>query len=224
MNFLSHYKLIPSGKTPYFMLGVLLPDLIPGFTKVYHKNIRNQTFDDIEDAEIRDGILFHLKTDAIFHNLDLFQELIEAFTLVFNEADSIKIPRVFFIVHILIELFIDKDLAEQEPMLPIQFYKDLDTLSQQKVLSFLTKINYLHPNFIPNFENFKKRKFALLLKDNESVYEALKHICFRRIDFNPDENEKLIIIDRIEHCHLVMGDKFKIIINQMQRKLSNYDQ
>ena len=105
MNFLSHYKLIPSGKTPYFMLGVLLPDLIPGFTKVYHKNIRNQTFDDIEDAEIRDGILFHLKTDAIFHNLDLFQELIEAFTLVFNEADSIKIPRVFFIVHILIVVY-----------------------------------------------------------------------------------------------------------------------
>ena len=154
----------------------------------------------------------------------MFQELIESLTYVFNEAKHVKIPRVFFIVHILIELFIDKYVAEETPMLPLQFYKDLDTLNQHKVLSFLTKINYLHPDFIPNFENFKKRKFALLLKDNESVYEALKHICFRRIDFNPDENEKLIIIDRINCCHLIMNDKFKTIINQMQSKLSNYDQ
>jgi len=224
MNFLAHYKLIPKGKSPYFMMGVLLPDLIPGFTKVYHHNIRNNSFEDDESIEMRDGILFHLQTDAIFHNLDLFQDLIEAITIVFKEEDRIKIPRTFFIVHILIELLIDHFLVEENPQLPLQFYKDLDTLNQQKVDSFLTKINSLHPNFISNFENFKKSKYALLLKDNESVYKALKHICFRRIEFNPSEREKILMIERIGLAHHILSDKFKIIIHQMQNKLSKNDQ
>ncbi len=206
------------------MMGVLLPDLIPGFTKVYHHNIRNNTFEGDEANEMRDGILFHLQTDAIFHNLDLFQDLIESLTLVFKEEERLKIPRVFFIVHILIELFIDHFLVEEDPLLPLQFYKDLDTLNQQKVDSFLTKINSLHPNFISNFENFKKSKYALLLKDNENVYEALKHICFRRINFNPSESEKLLMIERIGRANLILSEKFKIILNQMQTKLSKDDQ
>ena len=72
-----------------------MPDLIPGFTKL-NKQKSIDCIYTVQEEEMIAGVAFHLKTDRVFHNLEIFHELTKQLTLVLTSNSSFKIPRSFF--------------------------------------------------------------------------------------------------------------------------------
>ncbi len=222
MNFLSHYYLSSESKNEYYTLGVLLPDLIPGFTRVNKLKSTATIYTEVE-KEINAGVAFHLRTDAIFHNLALFNQLNSEVTQIFSADSNHKIPRSFFLAHVLVELLIDKFLIEENLSAAQQFYFNLEKIDVVVLNTYLEKIKYLDSNFISRFDNFKVRRFAFLLDSNENMFQALKHICFHRINFRPTEAEELLLLVLIKKSTKVVEQEWKNVFKQMQKKLAEYD-
>ena len=222
MNFLSHYQLASQNDSPYYTLGVLLPDLIPGFTKL-NKQKSIDCIYTVQEEEMIAGVAFHLKTDRVFHNLEIFHELTKQLTRVLTSNSIFKIPRSFFIAHVLVELLIDKFLVESNPEKATQFYSELDEIDIETLNIFLKKINYQDNNFISRFDNFKSRRFAFLLNSNENLFQALGYICFKRIDFSANDYEKEVILEQIDTCVGIVALEWENILHEMHIKLVEYD-
>ena len=75
MHFLSHYYVDRGYDNPYHVLGALLPDISPHFTRTYNSVIRRHEWDlDGDAGEIHKGVLRHYYVDAQFHSSLYFQK------------------------------------------------------------------------------------------------------------------------------------------------------
>ncbi len=121
MNYLGHYvynhavcRLEPQ---PYFVLGVVLPDLWPRFSRrrrIRWKAARGATVSDPRAAQLRDGLLNHVAVDRRFHGLPSFVRWQRE--LKRRVAD--RAPRsapIDFLAHVAVELMLDHRLARAEP-------------------------------------------------------------------------------------------------------------
>jgi hypothetical protein len=78
MNFLTHYALDRKTVSPYFTLGVAIPDLLPlagRDVRVPYRKLLEHSFDDheVEEYNLLKGLLHHYYTDRVFHESFFFQ-------------------------------------------------------------------------------------------------------------------------------------------------------
>jgi hypothetical protein len=183
MHFLSHYYLDKSQNNPLFTLGALIPDIVPGFTKVYNTKIRNKTWTlDEPAASVHRGILRHYELDAAFHSSGVFRECCSLASLHMVEAglDREKY-RFWFLGHIVVEVLLDRQLILLNPRLVDEYYNVLSYVDINKFDAYF----YFNDNkeekskILTNFTRFLNVRFLQYLEKIEGAVESIVRTEFR---------------------------------------------
>ncbi len=139
MNFVSHYYLDRhQSDDPFFFLGVITPDLVGIFDRKV--KLKDHTLPEItpanlslEELSFYKGVKRHFEADAVFHTCDFFSRETQALTLRLRSAfDEKRLPRSYFLAHILVELLLDKILIRHHPTILQEFYQHLREIPFQR--------------------------------------------------------------------------------------------
>jgi hypothetical protein len=109
MNYFGHAAVATrTGRSARFVLGAMLPDLVPMAGVQIPK--------DLLDRELTEGIRFHIETDALFHSTVTFVELnLKALA----ELRSLGISRgpARACAHVGVEMCLDSELSKDDAMM-----------------------------------------------------------------------------------------------------------
>lgn len=128
MNYLGHYvfnhHVCGIAVEPHFVVGVMLPDLWPRFSRkrrIRWKAVRDAAPRDPEASQLRAGLLNHVAADQRFHTLPSFvrwlREIRDSV-----EPDGVPLTVIEFLSHIAIELVLDQRLVREDPSVAENFY------------------------------------------------------------------------------------------------------
>ncbi len=182
MNFLSHYYLDRSHPSVYFKLGTILPDLVGGYNALMRKAVAGHEPDLPHHQQLKQGINRHHEGDKIFHGLPQFVDLQQYLKQDLKEAQLLgQLPRYWFWAHVAVEMLIDRNLLQLYPLLYVQFYDDLETVSQPVVENYFGLIgrNQLATDFFRNFKVFTERRFLQYYPSDEQFTQALFRAWYR---------------------------------------------
>lgn len=114
MNFLAHFLLAQAGDPPEFHLGAVLPDLArrAGFRL---QEIHLSGLDYRTDFHMINGIRYHWKADAEYHQSALFLQGCEIWKSLISKEIPGQIGRKFFLYHLLSEMWLDRILLKNFP-------------------------------------------------------------------------------------------------------------
>jgi hypothetical protein len=154
MNFLTHYALDRKTVSPYFTLGVAIPDLLPlagRDVRVPYRKLLEHSFDDheVEEYNLLKGLLHHYYTDRVFHESIFFnteRKLILPFLKELFQAQPEQ--RYFFLTHLFVEFYLDRVIQLEEEELASEFYSHIAQTN------FAQSIRWL--------ENFSQQSFQAL--------------------------------------------------------------
>lgn len=202
MNFLSHYYCLKE-ENPYILLGVIMPDLVKDFSKLYNKYIEDDYFPKDEVSILMlEGVAIHIKGDDAFHKHSIFKEIQEIAKAEINKIFSSTVKRKFVIAHVLIELMIDKYIMNINSGILKAFYSKIDKIDIEKVEKFYLNLNIEEnkSHFIKNITKFKELKFLYRLKENEGIIFTLNKVFTKKLNYDfLDEKEKWnLVIEKIE--------------------------
>ena len=198
MHFLSHYYVDRSKNDPFFVLGALLPDIIPHFTKTYNSKIRYKEWDIGEPlASIHRGVLRHFELDAVFHSSLVFKESCHLATQRMSaEGLDREKYRFWFLSHITIELMLDRILIMNEPNLANQYYKVLNYVDINKLSAYLNFIatDEEKSKILTNFIRFLDVRFLQYFDTVDGVAEGIVRTALRAtgVVFTPDDRDRLV--------------------------------
>lgn len=156
MNFFSHYFLDHQEGNVWYNFGLIYPDLFRDLYKLREPAIlfNNENFDSTEEdfKNFSKGIKMHLQRDAIFHPSLFFSDLQMQVKSVLVQHLNIKdIPRYWFFIHALTEMFIDRKLVSIYRSEAIQMYTEIELCVKQ----FNSKGDWFKEK--TNFEVFMSR-------------------------------------------------------------------
>lgn len=182
MNFLSHYYLDKNHPSDYFKFGLVLPDLIRGFNSKMRKGVAAYNPTLPQHIEISAGIAKHHLADRVFHALPQFVTLQANFKSELKSLHLLEaLPRAWFLVHIAVEMMIDRQLLKLSPHLYVEYYQALDAVSQPIVEKYFheTGCNQLSGDFFGNFKVFTERRFLQYYPSDNHFTEALLGAWYR---------------------------------------------
>lgn len=198
MHFLSHYYVDRKTADPYRVVGALLPDISPGFTRTYNAVIRKNDWTlKQESALIHQGVLRHYAVDMQFHGSAAFGEAVahalEA--LIGSGLDRDKY-RLSFIAHIAVELMLDRQLIGADPGLVNVYYDLLESVERDKLGVYL---NCIMPDTqgartLQAFDRFMEIKFLQYFDRTDGAAEGIVRTTKRAIgvDFTEEDRAKLL--------------------------------
>lgn len=200
MNYLSH--LFNSKKdTPYYRLGVILPDIYPNFSYIHNKYFHSFTEKnslDSNENELWNGIEQHYLDDSIFHNLPEFDTFVHNTMVDFENNPILKhLERKNFIGHIFFEIILDYLVLKDNDFLVDNLYGDIDSIDEICLMNFLNKI-ILDKNknelFLRNFKNFKSKRFLEYYRIKRNLVIALFKVTGKIANWElTDEIEKELL-------------------------------
>ena len=198
MHFLSHYYVDRSKSNPLFVLGALLPDIAPHFTKTYNSKIRYKEWDIAEPlASIHSGVLRHFELDAIFHSSLVFKESCQfAGQRMAEQGLDREKYRFWFLSHITIELMLDRILILDQPDLVNQYYKVLNSVDINKLSAYFNfiGIDEEKTKILTNFMRFLEIRFLQYFDTIDGVAEGIVRTALRAtgVVFTPDDRDRLV--------------------------------
>lgn len=195
MNFLAHYYLIPEKENADFVAGNLLPDLMRGFTKIYHQEIKPNTLQ--HDSDIIRGIHYHLATDKLFHNHDFFDKHCLSLKEI-TKFHGLPLEKNYIVSHVLLELLIDQYLMKKNEKLKDNFYASLTNVLDGELEERIkmTVSRQYSSKIISIFKGFKENRYADTLMEQNGIQQALYQIIGRRIGLSfEDKNWEKVIGD-----------------------------
>jgi hypothetical protein len=161
---------------------VVFPDLVRGYNQAMRKGVAAYAPVLPENQQLTLGIHKHHATDKVFHNMPEFTALQQALKAELNHAELLgMLPRYWFWVHIAVEMMIDRNLLKLYPLLYVEFYEDLATVSQPVVEKYFseTGCKSLATDFFGNFKVFMERRFLQYYPSDEKFTEALFGAWYR---------------------------------------------
>ncbi len=175
MNYLSHYYCEHPDERPYFVLGLILPDLV---RELEPRKIRfvpealTSAQDEFSD-HLNKGILRHLEVDGAFHTSDFFHNHCEQIKNWMLEYTYVSIPsRIPVFAHVLLELMLDRVLIKRNPEVMESFYDTLEQV-EEPIL-----VNYFQHNKI--------------VQRPRAVYQRVRYFCKDRFLYRYPGNEMMI--------------------------------
>ncbi len=181
MNYLSHFYFDQSNTDSYYLLGIALPDLSKNFHRRWnihpHKNhIKWQHSANL--LSIEKGWNRHLAVDFLFHESDYFKSktdyIKEKISTVPFENQKV---RPYMLAHIGLELILDTLLVQDRLVSIPSFYKNLQNIDNQELISFLSLNGIMEAaDFIPFYERFNTVQYLNNYQGNESIVYALNRI------------------------------------------------
>lgn len=198
MHFLSHYYVDRSKNNPLFVLGALLPDIAPQFTKTYNSKIRYKDWEMPDDIRaIHLGVLRHYQVDAVFHNSSDFKDACKkAGEFMIHEGLDREKYRFWFLSHIAAELVLDFTLIADHPQLVTDYYNVLSSVDINKLTDYLNYIisNEEKTKILTNFMRFLDVRFLQYFDNMEGVAEGITRTAHRAIGvkFTDMDRQRLI--------------------------------
>jgi hypothetical protein len=191
VNYLSHYRLNhltgePRAADPWFVAGVMIPDLWPRYARVAGSPGFGTRIDPAtlaaaspvsDDAQaLRDGLLNHNAADAAFHECAAFRRWTAA---VAPHARRLTARRSVsgFLSHIAVELALDGLIVAADPEIGSGFYDALDAIDPARLGAALSEVVGPHAAaFGPLFADFRSRRHLLGYATPENVAASLSRI------------------------------------------------
>jgi hypothetical protein len=214
MHFLSHYYVDRNQNNPYFVLGALLPDITPHFTKTYNSKIRYKEWERPEPSEsVHRGVLRHFELDAVFHSSLVFRESCTFATdcLLKSGLDR-ETYRFWFLSHIVIEVLLDRQLILDNPGLVEEYYQVLSSVDINKLDAYFNFFASEEEKnkILTNFIRFLDVKFLQYLKTMDGAVEGIVRTILKAtgVTFTDIDREKLLAgLHNIEDGMRYRGEK-----------------
>ena len=180
MHFLSHYYTELPAKDPLFLTGLLLPDLTPGFTRIYNSLIVKHTAPTSHALkQIHLGIVQHIGADKRFHNSPLFVQQVKDAIQAFLQAGlSRERLRLSVIAHVAVEMMIDRQIILENEGICTEYYTLLSQASEMDLTNYFNcyKLEEEKKIFLRSFQFYKQKKFLLLFTEIENIVEGLSRV------------------------------------------------
>lgn len=175
MNFLSHYFHEQPCDDPYFICGVVLPDILSNYSKRNGEKVRVRP-DRIQQApgaqmiSLGQGVQKHYFVDGFFHDSDYFNE----YTGVIDEHihqlafDAIG-HRQFAFSHVFLEILMDRVLLKLDQNTAAQMYEMLNKVDLKVLEEFLSTNTATEDAKKPtaHFDQFRKLQFIYHYADSK---------------------------------------------------------
>ena len=198
MHFLSHYYIDAVNHNPYFVVGALLPDISPNFSRTYNQKIRNKVWDlDEPMSTIHRGVLRHYEADVAFHQSPTFMELckIAIQSMIQAGLDRDRF-RLSFLGHIAVEVLLDYRLIVENRELTTAYYALLNKVEINKLDSYLANVvsDIEKTKISNNFMRFKEVQFLYHLRQIEGAAEGIIRTAIKvaAISFSNEDRQKLL--------------------------------
>jgi hypothetical protein len=175
VNFFSHFYFDQDPNSPAYNFGLLAPDLLRNFThNQYNKTLISHPQ---QKLDIERGCLQHLMRDKEFHNSiffkEVYQELRDPIRNVFMDT---KIPRFWFGIHIMIEMWLDRLLIAKNPSQLERFYHVMDN-AKKAIPGFLDRIGHKDPEvFMIRFDRFVGSRYLEKYPIDVSILYGLNQV------------------------------------------------
>jgi hypothetical protein len=196
MHFLAHQFVQREVKSPEFAFGLMLPDFVPGFTKIYNRTISKTP----SDSDLYKGIQCHFSDDKQFHSNVAFEKLNRELThqLVASGLSRTEL-RLSFIAHLLVEMLFDRWLAEKHSGLADKFYNHLEQLNIPSVHLYFDSMNLEHEKNLSLERRrwFLEHRFLYQLHNSEQMAMGVGRIYARSTGRVITKNEQFRIIESI---------------------------
>ena len=198
MHFLSHYYVDRQVDNPYLVLGALLPDISPGFTRTYNGVIRKRDWaPEGAIGSIHRGVLRHYAVDAQFHEMTAFHDACsKAIRLMMEAGLDRNKYRLSFLAHIAIEVMLDKQLIVQNSGLINVYYNLLESIQKDNLGVYLSHImpDSQGERTLFAFGRFMEVKFLQYMGETEGAAEGITRTAKVAIgvDFPQEDRVKLI--------------------------------
>lgn len=161
-------------------MGLVFPDL---FRDLYRKHIPSRDINNYSETafEFIKGMRMHIERDKFFHHCDYFHKGEELLKVFFQQKMIIdKIPRSWFMAHVLTELLTDKFLVIHEKNCVERFYEDMyNTMDDIKTVNELFKDSIHKTVFLSRMRLIHQDKFIFAYANNEKLIAALWRVYER---------------------------------------------
>jgi hypothetical protein len=181
MNYISHYFLDAEEGNPYFNFGLVLPDMMGAAHRGWKPSAIHTNPVLSQYSDLARGVAAHLAADRVFHNTEFFKQGCGELKIILDRNQlSFAGIRSFFVVHILLEMMLDRLIIRKRPEKAAAFYADLDKIDEGKVLDFVLADGItVADKFSLFFNRFREHKYLLSYTKNESLFFALNRILNR---------------------------------------------
>lgn len=166
MNFLAHFDLTKSDSGD-FLIGSLLPDIAKR-AGIQITPLKLKTVTGSEFNHIIHGIQFHWFADKAFHSSELF---VKGMSLWKSQLES-SLPgmeRKFFLYHLLFEIWLDRLILSQDPLVGHQMYRSMEA-SDLNILQKMAEIGFEDGKnrIVHTLKGFVEKRFVLEYSKDES--------------------------------------------------------
>lgn len=198
MHYLSHYYTEIGNNNPLFAVGLIIPDLVPGFSKTYNQVLKNAPEPaELQLKQLHKGIMAHYEGDRRFHNSPLFmQQISRTIQSMVNAGLNRQKLRLSVIAHIAVEMLIDRQIIIQHPGVCNDFYQDISNATNHDLIAFfdLHSLEVQKRDFLTKFQFFKDMRYLYQFNDLERIVYALDKVygMVARTEFTKDEKNQFL--------------------------------
>ena len=218
MHFLSHYYYELPAKSPLFVAALGIPDLTPGFSKLYNSAIKNSVIPNNEDLkQIHAGILSHYEADKAFHNLPKFIDLMAKTTQAFlTEGLNRERLRLSVISHVAVELMIDRQILIENEQIGHDYYTLINAANEDLISAYFDAFSQEEGKrkFLIRFRGFKERRFLFLFNDIEKIVMGLSRIYEGATKTSFTDDEKSRFFGALNNIDSTIRYSWKEILNE----------
>lgn len=197
MHFLSHYYAELPNNNPFFVTGLIIPDLADNFTIHYNRNILKNAVPINEHLnQIHEGILQHYIADKQFHSSEMFNEMVQkAIACFISNSINRSIHRVSFIAHIAIEMMIDRQILLHKSQYCQQFYATISEADTSIISEYFKQagVSIAMQSFLPKFQFFRDKQYLYLFSDLNNIVLGINKIysLVTKVEFTQSEKANL---------------------------------
>lgn len=219
MNFLSHFFFDSKGGNPYYNLGLILPDLMGMFRRGWKipESEPPETLS-VSSLEIYRGLNTHHSADAFFHNSKFFKKYTRQLKRELTRNGIQNPHKPFFIAHVMLEVLIDRNLIKQDERLPEHFYKDLDFITKDSLVTFFNETDKWPEGFWDLFQKFRTERYAYAYLDPKKVIYTLNRILDRARQPVIEESEWGFL----NYCIFEMDERLSVGIEELKLEYHDY--
>jgi hypothetical protein len=176
VNFLSHYYFDKKDESnPLFHLGLVFPDFLKHFTLQRFKPSKM-----LEKDYLGMGAQQHIIRDEHFHNHEFFDDMCSEISRYIDRTEAKKIPKTWFLAHILLEMGIDRILMEKNNQILPQFYSELEQVTKDDINIYFEHNNLAQADvFFSKLNKFNQTKWLYEYLNDEKLPISLNHVYFR---------------------------------------------
>lgn len=212
MNYFSHFFLDKDSADSLFFVGIATPDLISTFDR--SKRLKASQLHRLQASSIppgklsfHRGVMRHFEVDRVFHSSDFFKRETVLLTRKLQKTfGKERVPRAFFVSHILLELILDRILINQHSALLYSFYRHFE---HREVKDLVALTEWIMQQPLPGYDAFLKR-----FSEKQFLYH------YAHWDFLINVTRSILTKVGVQECSYLDSDKFLVLMHTYEAGLT----